>query len=160
VEDFSRILDQYQDKVYRLACGMLGDEASAQDAAQDTFVRVWKGLGTFRGESSLSTWIFTIARRTCLDALKARRKTVALEEARDVAQPIRRDGDLDIEALLRELPERTREAVTLFYLYERSYDEVAKTMNVPLSTVKNLLYRARQQMILRVMETKLKGASK
>jgi RNA polymerase sigma-70 factor, ECF subfamily len=154
VEEFPSILAQYQDKVFRLACGMLGDEAQAEDVAQETFVRVWKGLGKFRGESSLSTWIFTIARRACLDALKRRKKTVCLDE---VVERPRVDRELlDIDALLQELPEREREAVVLFYLEDRSYEEVARTMETPMGTVKTLLFRARKQMIARVTESKLK----
>jgi RNA polymerase sigma-70 factor, ECF subfamily len=157
VEEFRQILAQYQDKVFRLACGMLGDEALAEDAAQETFVRVWKGLGKFRGESSLSTWIFTIARRACLDALKARKKTARLEQVPEQAvQRPRVDRELlDIDALLQELPERAREVVVLFYLEDRSYEEVARTLSVPMGTVKTLLFRARKQMIARVLESKL-----
>jgi len=154
VEDFRTILAQYQDKVYRLACGMLGDGAEAEDAAQETFVRVWKGLGKFRGESSVSTWIFTIARRTCLDALKARKPNVSLSEF--VEKPVREKEVLDVDALLQDLPERAREAVVLFYLEDRSYEEVALTMAVPMGTVKTLLFRARKQMIARVAESRLK----
>jgi RNA polymerase sigma-70 factor, ECF subfamily len=158
VEEFRSILAQYQDKVFHLACSMLGDQAQAEDAAQETFVRVWRGLGKFRGESSISTWIFTIARRTCLDALKARRRTVSLE--RVVEKPrFERDG-LDVEALLQELPERGREAVILFYLEDRSYEEVARTLDVPMGTVKTLLFRARKQMIARLVKSKLGRSAK
>jgi RNA polymerase sigma-70 factor, ECF subfamily len=158
VEEFRTIFAQYQDKVFRLACTMLGNEAQAEDAAQETFVRVWKGLGKFRGESSISTWVFTIARRTCLDALKARRSSVSLEHV--VERPrLEREG-LDVEALLEELPERAREAVVLFYLEDRSYEEVARTMDVPMGTVKTLLFRARKQMIARVAEGKLGRTAK
>jgi RNA polymerase sigma-70 factor, ECF subfamily len=153
VEEFRSIVAQYQDKVFRLACGMLGDQAQAEDAAQETFVRVWKGLPKFRGEASLSTWIFTIARRTCLDALKARRKTVGLEHV--IERPNVTHNGLDIDALLQELPERAREAVVLFYLEDRSYEEVARTMDVPMGTVKTLLFRARKQMIGRVVGSKM-----
>ena len=158
VEEFRSILAQYQDKVFRLACGMLGDESQAEDAAQETFVRVWKGLGNFRGESSISTWIFTIARRTCLDALKARKKTVGLELV--IERPRMERESLDIDALLQELPERAREAVVLFYLEDRSYEEVARTMDAPMGTVKTLLFRARKQMIARMVESKLGRSAK
>ena len=158
MEEFRTILAEYQDKVFRLACGMLGDEAQAEDAAQETFVRVWKGLGKFRGESSISTWIFTIARRTCLDAIKARKRTVGLDQV--IEKPrLERDGT-DIQALLQELPERAREAVVLFYLEDRSYEEVARTMDVPMGTVKTLLFRARKQMIASMVESKLGGSVK
>jgi RNA polymerase sigma-70 factor (ECF subfamily) len=153
VEDFRSILAQYQDKVYRLACAMLGDQAQAEDAAQETFVRVWKGLGKFRGESSVSTWIFTIARRTCLDALKARKQTVGLEAL--VEKPRHEPDGLDVTALLAELPDRAREAVVLFYLQDKSYEDVARTMEIPMGTVKTLLFRARKQMIASVANSRL-----
>jgi len=158
VEEFRAILAQYQDKVFRLACTMLRDETQAEDAAQETFVRVWKGLGRFRGESSISTWIFTIARRTCLDALKARKNTVGLENV--IETPRLATAGLDVDALLHELPERAREAVVLFYLEDRSYEEVARTMGIPMGTVKTLLFRARKQMIARVVESKLGRSAK
>ncbi len=157
VEDFRNILAQHQDKVYRLACGMLGNGAEAEDAAQETFVRVWKGLGKFRGESSVSTWIFTIARRVCLDALKARKPMVGLEEVTQRSRSER--GPLDIDALLQELPERAREAVVLFYLQDKSYEEVARTMGAPMGTVKTLLFRARKQMIESVAGSRLRKES-
>lgn len=158
MEEFRSILEQYQDKVFRLACTMLGNEAQAEDAAQETFVRVWKGLSKFRGESSVSTWIFTIARRTCLDAIKARKKTVGLELV--VERPRLERDSLDIDALLQELPERSREAVLLFYLEDCSYEEVARTMEIPMGTVKTLLFRARKQMIARMVESKLGRSAK
>jgi RNA polymerase sigma-70 factor (ECF subfamily) len=158
VEDFRSILAQYQDKVFRLACTMLGNETQAEDAAQETFVRVWKGLGKFRGESSLSTWIFTIARRTCLDAIKGRKKTVGLELVKE--KPRLERAGLDVEALLQELPDKAREAVVLFYLEDRSYEEVARTMDVPMGTVKTLLFRARKQMIARMTESKLRRTAR
>jgi RNA polymerase sigma-70 factor, ECF subfamily len=158
VEEFRSILALYQDKVFRLACSMLGDQTQAEDAAQETFVRVWRGLGKFRGESSISTWIFTIARRTCLDALKARRRTVGLDQV--VEKPRFERDQLDVEGLLQELPERAREAVVLFYLEDRSYEEVARTLDVPMGTVKTLLFRARKQMIARMVESKLGRSAK
>jgi RNA polymerase sigma-70 factor (ECF subfamily) len=154
VEEFGSILAQHQDKVYRLAYAMLGNPTEAEEAAQETFVRVWKGLGKFRGESLLSTWIFTIARRTCLDLLKARKKTVGLEAVEERTRMER--GLLDIDLLLAELPERAREAVVLFYLEDRSYEEVAKILSVPMGTVKTLLFRARKQMIASVVESKIR----
>jgi RNA polymerase sigma-70 factor, ECF subfamily len=154
VEEFRSILAQYQDKVFRLACAMLGDADQAEDAAQETFVRVWKGMPNFRGESSISTWIFTIARRTCLDALKTRRKMVSLTELLEKPQVER--SLLDIDALLAELPDRLREAVVLFYLEDKSYEEVGRTMEIPMGTVKTLLFRARKQMIAHMVESRLK----
>jgi RNA polymerase sigma-70 factor (ECF subfamily) len=145
MEDIRSIIAQYQDKVYRLSLGMLGDPGLAEDAAQETFVKVWKALPKFRGESSFSTWIFSIARNTCLDALKSRPKLVPMDQFvqkhRFAREPV------DIESLLQELPSNYREVMFLFYIEEKSYEEVARTLAIPMGTVKTYLHRARKQMI-------------
>jgi RNA polymerase sigma-70 factor, ECF subfamily len=145
MEDIRSIIAQYQDKVYRLSLGMLGDAGHAEDAAQETFVKIWKGLPKFRGESSLSTWVFSIARNTCLDALKSRRKLVSIDEVvekhRFAREPV------DIESILHELPPHYREVMLLFYVQEKSYEEVARTLVLPMGTVKTYLHRARKQLI-------------
>ena len=154
MEDFQSILAQYQDKIYRLALGMLGDPAQAEDAAQETFVKIWRGLPKFRGESSISTWIFSIARNTCLNALKSRRKMVSIEEVVERARPVREP--MDIEALLAELPEHYREVMLLFYVHDKSYEEVAGTLDIPMGTVKTYLHRARKQLIAGIAQSKMK----
>jgi RNA polymerase sigma-70 factor, ECF subfamily len=145
MEDIRSIIEQYQDKVYRLSLGMLGDPGHAEDAAQETFVKIWKALPKFRGESSLSTWIFSIARNTCLDALKSRQKLVSMDQ---IIQKHRFGPEpVDIESLLQELPANYREVMILFYLQEKSYEEVARTLAIPMGTVKTYLHRARKQLI-------------
>src|SRR5713226_2668211 len=69
-EAFELILQRYQRKVFRLAYSMLGNEALAEDMAQEIFLRVWKALPAYRGQASLSTWIYTISRNTCLSRRK------------------------------------------------------------------------------------------
>ena len=68
-EEFDQIVRDYQDKIFRLAFSMLGDRAAAEESAQEALLRIWRGLPGFRGASSLSTWIYTITRNTCLTAL-------------------------------------------------------------------------------------------
>src|SRR5690242_10418138 len=70
-EAFDLLLPEFQNKVFRLAYAMLGDAARAEDLAQDVFLRAWKALPGFRGQSSVSTWIYAITRNACLTALKA-----------------------------------------------------------------------------------------
>ena len=65
-EAFDLLLPEYQNKVFRLAYAMLGDAALAEDTAQEVFVRIWKALAGYRGQSLLSTWIYAITRNTCL----------------------------------------------------------------------------------------------
>jgi RNA polymerase sigma-70 factor (ECF subfamily) len=148
MDDIRSILAEYQDKVYRLSLGMLGDSAQAEDASQETFVKIWKGLPKFRGESSISTWIFSIARNTCLDLLKKRRNLVSLDEV--IEKPRFGREPIDIESLLQGLPLQYREVMLLFYVQEKSYEEVARTLELPMGTVKTYLHRARKQLMLQM----------
>lgn len=81
-EAFDLLLPEYRNRVFRLAFAMLGDRAAAEDTAQDVFVRIWKALAGFRGQSSLSTWIYAITRNTCLTALRsaAAKREISIEE--------------------------------------------------------------------------------
>jgi RNA polymerase sigma-70 factor (ECF subfamily) len=153
-EEFERIVRDYQDKIFRLALAMLGDRAAAEEAAQDALVRVWKGLPRFRRESSLSTWIFAIARNACLSA-RGRRppRAVSLEEPAARSELERRAGagwrgaqPPEAAALLGRLPAKYRQVAALFYMQEKSYDEVAAMLGLPVGTVKTYLFRARKSL--------------
>jgi RNA polymerase sigma-70 factor (ECF subfamily) len=138
-----------------LAWSMLGNKAAAEDAAQEVFIRVWKALPGFRGQASLSTWIYAVARNVCLTALRAAalRQTISIDEP-DVLRAVERRRDSgaargaepDLERLLSELPEKQRQAITLFYLEDKSYQEVASLLGWPMGTVKTHLHRARKQL--------------
>jgi RNA polymerase sigma-70 factor (ECF subfamily) len=152
---FQLTLARYQDKVYRLCCALLRDPSAAEDAAQESLVRIWKAIGGYDGRASLSTWIYTITRNRCLTAIERRRELASLSddaiaaEAEAQAQTL---GAADDEpqqgaALLRELvdllPERYRRTLTLFYYQDRSVSEVARMLGMPEGTVKTNLSRAR-----------------
>jgi RNA polymerase sigma-70 factor (ECF subfamily) len=158
-EAFAALSAGYKDKVFRLAFSILRNETHAEDAAQDALVKIWKGLPTWHGGASLSTWIYTITRNTCLTELKrrARYPTVSLHEpewegASDylpelhVADP-EPGSTADIEVLLAKLPEKYRRVITLFYLEQKAYEEVAAMLGVPLGTVKTLIFRAKRELL-------------
>jgi RNA polymerase sigma-70 factor (ECF subfamily) len=152
---FDLLLPRYQNRVFRLAYSMLNDRSAAEELAQDVFLRVWKGLPWYRGESSLSTWIYAITRNQCLMARKkthAQRAVAigdpgvfAAMDSRLVTRPDARSG-VDIASLIGELPPQYREVITLFYMEEKSYEEVSAMLGLPLGTVKTYLHRARKQL--------------
>jgi RNA polymerase sigma-70 factor (ECF subfamily) len=152
-EAFEALLTVYQDKVFRLSYSMLGDRAQAEDAAQESFLRIWKSIDRYRGEASLSTWIFSITRNVCLTAIskRAARRSEAIEGA-ERARPVAPDRQRDIEYLVGQLPDNYRQVVMLFYMEDRSYDEVARMLDLPLGTVKTHLHRARQQLATMIKE--------
>jgi len=158
-EAFELLVDRFQNKVFRLAISMVRDETLAQDLAQDILMKVWKALPGYNGAASLSTWIYTISRNTCLTELKRRaaRRTVSLSEPAVEASldsiPALQTSDreagaeMDVQAMLNQLPEKYRQVVTLFYLEQRSYEEVGALLGIPLGTVKTFLYRAKKELL-------------
>jgi RNA polymerase sigma-70 factor (ECF subfamily) len=159
-EAFELVLAQYRDKVYRLAYSILGNPASADDAAQQVFIRIWRALPGFERRASISTWVFTITRNTCLTAAKrnAAQRTISLDssEVRFAAESrharAREDrGEPDLSHLISQLPEKYRQVIVLFHMEERSYEEVARLLDLPMGTVKTYLHRARKQLAAAIM---------
>jgi RNA polymerase sigma-70 factor (ECF subfamily) len=157
-EAFDLVLRQYQTKVFHLAFSILGNREQAEDAAQEVFIRVWRALPGYRGLSSVSTWVYSIARNACLTALKSAgsRRNVSLEDPGTRAAAERRTDSSDrlhtpdLQRLVEELPEKQRQVVTLFYMEERSYEEVSRLLGLPMGTVKTHLHRARKELALRL----------
>lgn len=155
---FEGMVDEYQEKVFRFACGMLGNETAAQDVAQEVFMKIWRALPQYRGDASASSWIYTIARNTCLTELKknSRRRNVSLaqdEVQAEVEQSAVVDAEtggagagMDIQVMLEQLPEHYRQVLRLFYLEQRSYEEVAARLDIPVGTVKTYLHRAKKEL--------------
>jgi RNA polymerase sigma-70 factor (ECF subfamily) len=157
------LMERYRQKVMHLAVSIVRDQALAEDLAQTTFVKVWQALPKFDGRASLSTWLYTIARNTCLSAVERERRVVPLEDFTEVADD---DGDpmlfgtaqagvesagqasaeYDVEKLLEQLPEPYRRVVVLFYLEDRSCEEVGELLSMPTGTVKALLHRGRKRL--------------
>jgi RNA polymerase sigma-70 factor (ECF subfamily) len=151
-EAFERLLERYERRLYRLCLSLLREPAQAEDAAQESFVRIWKALPGYDGRASLSTWCYTIARNRALTALQRRRDEATLSdaevaaEAETTAAAAATDADDRaqlLRALVAGLPERYRRTLTLFYYEERSVPEVAAMLGIPEGTVKTNLFRAR-----------------
>ncbi len=128
----------------------------AEDTTQDIFLRIWRALPGFAGQSQLSTWIYAISKNACLSELRKRRPQVSLdndeeEQSAEVRALASEDADdsatVSVGQLLDQLPERYRQAVVLFYMEDKSYEQTATSLGLPLGTVKALLHRARKRLI-------------
>lgn len=157
-EAFALLLPRYRDKVFRLIFSMLRDRALAEDCTQDVLLRVWKALPGFAGQSQLSTWIYAIAKNGALSEIRKRKPTVSLDQNDDedsynpavaaLAAPEADDSaTVSVGQMLDQLPERYRQAVVLFYMEDKSYEQTAASLGLPLGTVKALLHRARKRLI-------------
>jgi RNA polymerase sigma-70 factor, ECF subfamily len=149
-EAFERLVPAYRRRVFGLAYSILRDRAAAEDLAQEVFVKLWQALPRYDGRAQLSTWIYAITRNAAISALRARRRSVSLSdpavleevETGNAVQAVPGD-DATLRRRVEALPEKQRQAVTLYYLDERPVDEVAALMGLPSNTVKTHLHRAR-----------------
>ncbi len=156
VQAFELLVGQYQGKVFRLAYSILGNRAHAEDAAQEALLRVWRALDTYNGRSSISTWLYAITRNTALSLREyhARRVMTPLEE---IAEPAavwtaRAEPEQELWNLVSELPDPYRQAILLFHMEGKSYEEVARMLDIPLGTVKTHLHRARKLLGAKIEE--------
>jgi len=156
---FAELVDRYKDKVHWVVRRMVGD-SDDEDLTQEVFVRAYQALPNFRGDSSFSTWIYKIARNLCLSELRKRERHgehlslseeseeqvhwLLQEPGQNLEEDLeRRDLSSSVQQLLEELPEYYRTALTLFYLNQAKYDEIAEIMEVPVNTVKTYIRRAK-----------------
>lgn len=150
-EAFRVLVERYRDRLHALALRIVRSPADAEEVTQDAFVRAWLALPRFRGESSFSTWVYRIAVRRAFDRAQALRLRRAREAGLEAAGEPAVSGDATaraaqvrrIEALVERLPPAQRAAVTLYYLQDRSVEQVAETLEMPENTVKTHLSRAR-----------------
>ncbi len=159
---FTRLVDAYQNSVYNLAYRMLGNAAEAEDASQETFLRLYTRLATYDTQRKFSSWILSIASHYCIDRLRRRKHTpVSLDDivswrwlpSRDAApeeQTLKEEKKDEIRRLLDELPPHYRAVMVLRYWHEMSYDEIASTLGTTQSTIKSRLHRARKMMVEQV----------
>jgi len=159
---------RYERAVFSLVLRLVGDRAHAEDLAQETFIRALTHLDSYRTELKFSSWIFRIAHNAAIDHLRRRQpELLSLDgdpNAESVAEAsagaiVVADGSaspLDhvlaselgaqIEAAVAKLRPAYRSCVVLRYVEERSYEEIAETLDVPIGTVKTHLHRARLEL--------------
>ncbi len=157
-EAFSRLVALYQRPVYGLCHRMLGNSPDAEDAAQETFLKAYRALGSYDPGRSFSTWLLSIAAHHCIDRIRRRREHVVSLDALptwrhkpgnspDPEQAaLQADDAAQIERLLQQLPEDYRLVLVLRYWHDLGYEEIASVLNDTVSAVKSRLHRARRLM--------------
>jgi RNA polymerase sigma-70 factor (ECF subfamily) len=153
---FAQLVDQYQTPVYNLAFRMLGNANDAEDAAQETFLRAYTQLKSFRVDQKFATWLLSIAAHYCIDRLRRRRFLwLSIEDdaigeslASDLPEPddeaLRHENEHQVAQLLEHLSPSNRLVVVLKYWHDQSIEEISRTTGDSVSAVKVKLYRARQ----------------
>ncbi|MBR4157778.1 MAG: sigma-70 family RNA polymerase sigma factor [Oscillospiraceae bacterium] len=168
---FEKLLLDNQTNVYNLSLKMLGNPEDAMDASQEAFLRAFRSLDSFQGDSRFSVWLYRLTSNVCIDILrkKRRRTEVSLtvvndeDEESELEIPDERfspDAVLDkaervraVREGLQKLPEEYRRILTLREISGMSYEELADTLELELGTVKSKLFRARKKLCSILMES-------
>lgn len=146
------LVKRYYSGILRYCRRHLSDQSLAEDAAQETFYRVFRSLMRYQDKDYFRAWIYTIARNICIDENK-KKKDIVLQETEDIGKEsseIRLIEDQDeIERLLTSLPDDQREAILLYFEEELTYKEIGKILGIPPRTaqsrVKNGLKKLKRQ---------------
>lgn len=155
---FSVLVDRYKDLVFTLALRMVKNREEAEEVSQDTFIKVFKSLEKFKGDSKFSTWIYKVSYNTCLDRIKKNKKdqnVVPIDEFTE-HQVKTIDNALDqmeeqeykdkIQKCLHLLPSEDSFLLTLYYFEEQSLEEISKVVNLTANNVKVKLFRSRKKL--------------
>jgi RNA polymerase sigma-70 factor (ECF subfamily) len=163
---FDNLMQQYEKKVYSLCFRMTGRPDDAADLAQDAFLKAYRAIHAFKGQSSFSTWLFRIVTNTCLDERRRRGRRPSVFsldrplETKDgelaltlpdnspdpLAAVVQSELQAEIQRLLNMLPADQKMVLILRDLEGYSYDEIAAALNITLGTVKSRLNRARSRL--------------
>ncbi|WP_312810791.1 sigma-70 family RNA polymerase sigma factor [Sedimentibacter sp.] len=145
---YRQVIEEYGNKLLRTCCLILRDREEAEDVVQETLIRVFQKLSTFKENSGLYTWIYTIALNLCRDRLRKKQELLVLEDewvgSDDVESHVERN--IDRELLKKELFEINplyRETLVLFYFDDFSVKEISDMLNEKEGTIKSRLSRGR-----------------
>ncbi|GER88378.1 hypothetical protein KDW_25400 [Dictyobacter vulcani] len=162
---FATLVERYKDAVQNLAYRMLGNSTEAEDVTQETFVRAFTQLATYKPAHKFSTWLLSIASHLAIDQLRRRRFLALpledvpfLEWIVDVGvspeqSALQGEQQDDIQTYLQRLPGKYRAVIVLRYWYDFSYEEIANALKLTPALVKARLHRARE-LLARYMQPK------
>lgn len=171
---FDELVSHFERPVYSICFRLLGDAEDARDAAQETFLKIYRGLNSFRGESGLKTWIYRIAINQAMNQQrwwKRRRRdeTMSLELSRNDSEitlghslegtnaspeelAIESERERRLMRALAEIKTEYRVALMLREIEELSYEEIAETLEISIGTVKSRIARGREELRRRLKE--------
>ncbi len=158
VNAFSVLVERYQGLVYTVVYRMIKNKEQAEEVAQDSFIKAYKSLSNYRGDAKFSTWLYTIAYRKSLDAIKASKRMITSELIEEVSEgemelvgdalnylQVKERKKIISDSIMR-LPEDEAAIITLYYFEEKSVKEIVEIVNLTADNVKIKLYRSRKKL--------------
>jgi RNA polymerase sigma-70 factor (ECF subfamily) len=157
LEAFGELVQRYQQTVFNVCFRMLGERREAEDLAQESFLRAYRKLDTFDVDRPFGPWIRRVAANVCLNHLEKRRITqVPLDEERNritgstLLDPEMKRIEAESQNRIRQaiivLPPKYRAVIELRHFQSMSYEEISRTLNIPISDVKSHLFRGRRRL--------------
>ena len=157
---FNQLMAMHEKRMYAVALRMFATREDAQDCLQEAMLRVYRAIGSFKGQSSFSTWVYRITMNTCLDELrrKKNRPNTSLDNLLDQGwspsdgdnaperSAIQSETRAQLAGAIRELPEDMRSAIVLRDVQGYSYDEIAQILDVNVGTIKSRISRGREKL--------------
>lgn len=160
---FEKLCNLYQQKIYSLAFGLCGSREDALDITQDVLVKIYRGIASFKGDSSLSTWIYRVAKNTTYDFLRKNKKNIEEElpenfQDSSVSSPedsvIKNEKIEFLRTLIEKIPIKYKTALLLREYQGLQYSEIAAILEISEGTVKSRIYRAREYLLKLIYENK------
>ncbi|SFH71476.1 RNA polymerase sigma-70 factor, ECF subfamily [Tindallia magadiensis] len=157
---FEELVSRYRKPVFSICYRMVRQREESEDLAQEVFVKAYRHLNQYNPERKFSSWILKIATNTTIDALRKKRlETIPLEEEIETHREdasaektfLQQEARQEIEIAIDRLPQDYRIVVLLYHQQGKSYQDIAEILDIPLSMVKNRLFRARK-----ILKTELK----
>ena len=148
---FSKLVEMYQSPIRRFFFNLTGgDEELSKDLAQDTFVKAWLNITSFRAAAKFSTWLYRIAYNIFCDYTRANKpdanSDIEMLSDKMIAETPDKDFGIDFESALQVLKEDERTAMLLFYMEDQTISKISKIMNSPTGTIKSHLHRGKEKL--------------
>ncbi len=162
---FARLVRKYQNRVFSLGLRFFRNRDDAGDYTQEVFVRVYERLTTFRGEARFATWLMKVAYYHGISSFRSRKAFDSLPEETEIpsggADPEKihalQAAKEAVSAALRELPDRYRVCVDLYFSFGMTYQDVAAVTDIPVNTVKSHVFRAKHILRRSLRDTAAEG---
>ncbi|MFO1444114.1 RNA polymerase sigma factor [Bacillus sp. Bva_UNVM-123] len=154
-QGYAYIINKYKNQLYATILRMTKNPQDAQDLVQEAFIKIYEQLGKYDGKGSFSSWLYRVAFNHCMDEFRKksyqmRRVEINEELMEDSKHPevifLKKEKSRQLERLISTLPDDERMIILLRYVNELCYDEISELVEVPVSTVRNKLHRAKKKM--------------
>ncbi len=156
-ELYSEVVSRYQEKLWRYAMRLLGDQDAARDVVQEAFIKAYMNLNGFDTKLRLSPWLYRIVHNEVVSFCRREKKSVSLDDNFEIIEKMPSSSDTReevernemarlMQSNLKKLPLPFREVVTLFYLEELSYQEISDVLHIPINTVGSRINRGKKML--------------